>query len=107
MKRVLSAVFVVMFVVGFTVNVSAQDGKALYGAKCAMCHGPNADGKDKNGKDKNVLGANAAKLNLVGKTEAQVRAAINDGVGKMKPYKDKMTADEITSVVKFICSLKK
>lgn len=71
--------------------VTAVDGKEIYEAKCINCHG--ADGK---------LGMSGAKdLTLsVLKPEEKI-TLITNGKSTMKPYKDVLTAEQITAVAAY------
>lgn len=86
-----------------------RDGKTLYDGKCATCHA--TDGKG-NPKVAGLLKVDISKLNLVddettNKSDIELAKAIHDGTGKMKPFKDKLSDEEISVVVKRIRSLKK
>jgi len=81
------------------------DGKALYSAKCAMCHG--ADGVAKSMWSKTgVHNFNDAAWQK-SKTDADLTTIVTDGSAdkKMPPYKDKLKADEIAAIVKYIRTL--
>jgi cytochrome c6 len=80
----------------------AADGKALYEAKCAMCHGKDGVAK---AVAKGSANLNDAKWQADTKAEA-VETVITDGKGKMKGYKDKMAADEIKAVAAYVKTLK-
>jgi cytochrome c6 len=72
-------------------------GEATYKAKCQMCHGATgmADaGAGKTLKVKPVTDPEVAKMN-----EAQMIAATRNGMGKMQPYKDKLTDAQIKDAV--------
>jgi len=81
---------------------AAVDGKALYDAKCAMCHGKDGVAKP---MAKGSANLNDAKWQAATKVEA-IEAAITDGKGKMKGYKDKMSAEEIKAVAAYVKTLK-
>ena len=80
----------------------AADGKALYEGKCAMCHG-------KDGVAKAVAKGSSnftdAKWQAATKVEA-IETVITDGKGKMKGYKDKMSAEEIKAVAAYVKTIK-
>jgi mono/diheme cytochrome c family protein len=75
---------------------------AVYKSKCAVCHGANAEGKP-------ALKAPALKP-AAAKNEAALTKAIEDGgsaaPAKMPPFKDKLTPDQIKSLVAGIKDLK-
>ena len=80
----------------------AADGKALYEAKCAMCHGKDGVAKP---MAKPSASFNDAKWQEATKVEA-IETVIADGKGKMKGYKDKMAADEIKAVAAYVKTIK-
>jgi mono/diheme cytochrome c family protein len=81
----------------------AQDGKALYVAKCAMCHG--------NDGTAGQLGTGSRNFNdrafKSAVTEAHIVTIIHDGQGKMKGLGDKMTPDQAREVAAYVLSLAK
>jgi cytochrome c6 len=81
---------------------AAADGKALYDAKCAMCHGKDGVAK---AMAKGSASFDDAKWQSATKVEA-VEATITDGKGKMKGFKDKMSAEEIKAVAAYVKTLK-
>jgi cytochrome c6 len=80
----------------------AADGKALFDAKCAMCHGKDGVAKP---MAKGSANLNDAKWQEATKVEA-IETVITDGKGKMKGYKDKMAADEIKAVAAYVKTIK-
>jgi cytochrome c6 len=81
--------------------IAAEDGKALYEQKCAMCHGKNgvatAMGKgSKNFNDPEFQKANTAEA------IAKVTA---DGKNKMPAYKDKLKSDQVQAIADYIKAL--
>jgi cytochrome c6 len=80
----------------------AADGKALYDAKCAMCHGKDGVAK---ATAKGSANLNDAKWQEATKAEA-VETVIADGKGKMKGYKEKMSGEEIKAVATYVKTLK-
>ncbi len=87
MKRIVAAVFAV----SLATAALAQDGAATYASKCKACHGANGEG----GK--------MAPTPIAGMPEADVKKAITEGKGKMKPVK----IDDADAVAKYVSSLKK
>ena len=76
-----------------------SSGEATYKAKCQMCHGASgmADtAAAKAMKVKPVTDPDVKKLN-----EAQMIEATRNGMGKMQPYKDKLTDDHIKDVTTY------
>jgi cytochrome c6 len=81
---------------------AAANGKALFDAKCAMCHGKDGVAKP---MAKGSANFNDAKWQAATKLEA-IETAITDGKGKMKGYKGKMTPEEIKAVAEYVKTLK-
>ncbi len=94
MKRILF----VFAALSFAGTALAADAAALYASKCKSCHG--ADGKGTSVGQK--MGAKDF-AELKG-TEADLAAAIKNGKGKMPAYKDKLSAEEIDALAKFVKS---
>jgi cytochrome c6 len=80
----------------------AADGKALYDAKCAMCHGKDGVAKP--------MAKGSANLNdpkyQEATTSEELVAVIENGKGKMKGFKGKMTPEEIKAVADYVKTLK-
>lgn len=108
--RVLALFSIVLALVAFTwpdgAVRPAADDKATYDAQCAMCHGEAGKGD----------GMAAAALNpsppdfttaefQSGRTDDELRAAIESGKGAMPGYAGKLDADQLTSMVAYIRSL--
>jgi mono/diheme cytochrome c family protein len=89
-------------------SASAQgaDGKALYEANCKKCHGatgaPSAAIKKMNPKIEAFDAAFFAK-----RTDADLIKQTSEGKDKMKPFKDKLKADEIAAIAKYMRTLGK
>lgn len=76
-----------------------QAGQEVYKAKCQMCHGANGmadSGAGKAMKVKPVTDPDVKKA-----SEAQMIEAVRNGMGKMQPYKDKLTDAEIKGSVAY------
>jgi mono/diheme cytochrome c family protein len=84
------------------------DAKSIYEKKCKTCHGPTGKADTKVGKENDIPDWTVA--GWKGKwTEAKVIDIVKNGKSgtKMKPFKDKLTADEIVAVSKYSRSLGK
>ena len=95
MKRY--TMFVALLALASTLAWSAEDGAALYKAKCAMCHGPAGEGKP------------AMKAPpLKGKSEADVTAILTKGgkTGKHSVPFAGLTADQAKAVAGYVSTLK-
>jgi cytochrome c6 len=98
----LISVVAVIALVTTPVAQAAADGKALFDGKCAMCHGKDGVAKP---MAKGSANFNDAKWQEATKAEA-IETVITDGKGKMKGYKDKMTAEEIKAVGAYVKTIK-
>jgi cytochrome c6 len=87
------------------VPAHAQNGGALFKAKCAPCHGPDGKGDTSMGKMLKVRDLSSADVQK--QTNAELTAIIEDGKGKMPAYKGKLSSGEVKELVSFIRSLKK
>jgi mono/diheme cytochrome c family protein len=76
-------------------SAGTADGKALYAANCATCHGPDMKG----GKGPVLVGRSAMDLGYV-------ETRIKTGYGQMPAFKDKLTDEEIASIANFILKTK-
>src|SRR5579863_782979 len=91
------AAILVMFLAG-TVSF-AQSGEATYKAKCQMCHGEKGLADSGAGKAMKVKPATDPDVKKL--SEAQMIDAVHDGMGKMQPYKDKLTDAQIKDAVQY------
>ena len=89
----------------------AADAKELWEKNCASCHGKDGKGDTKMGKKAGVKDYTDAKFQAEYNEEKGAKA-IKEGVkidGKeaMKPYGEKLTADEIKSLAAYVKTFKK
>lgn len=86
----------------------APDAKALWSKKCASCHGATGDADTKMGKKHEIDDLTKPAWHAR-HGDDEVRKAIEDGVPdtKMKAFKEKLTAAEITALVAHIRTLAK
>ena len=84
----------------------AAAGKAVYGTKCASCHGPNGEGKDAIAKALKVELRNLGSKEVQAKSDADLGKDSSKGVGKMKPTAGLSDAD-VANVVAFLRTLAK
>jgi mono/diheme cytochrome c family protein len=78
-------------------TASAADGKALFGSKCAACHGTDGKGQTTMGKKLGTKDLTVSKL-----TAVEMEAIVTSGKGKMTPFGGKMTPAEIKEVAAFV-----
>lgn len=83
--------------------LAEEDGKKLYDAKCAMCHG--TDGVAKK------MGAGSKNFNdPAWKKTATVEGIVKDtadGKGKMKGMADKLSPEQMTAIATYTLTLAK
>ena len=77
----------------------AQSGEATYKTKCASCHG--AAGVPSPGIAKAMGVKPATDPSVKSKTEAQMIASTANGMGKMAPFKGKITDAQIKDAVDY------
>ncbi len=76
-------------------NTPGANGKAIFLENCAKCHGQNGEGAEK--------GISFLKGHAVGHPEEDFIKQVNFGEeGEMPAFRDKLTADEIAAVVKYV-----
>jgi mono/diheme cytochrome c family protein len=92
------AIAVALFALVPSLSWAAEDGAALYKAKCAMCHGPDGAGK---------IGPALKGTKL---TDAQIADLLTKGTeGKKAPHGKPVagfTADQASAVAAFVKGLK-
>jgi len=101
----LIAIFALCSLVFSLGSALAADGKALFDAKCATCHGTDGVAKEMWAK-KGARNFNDPAWQKE-KTDEQLVKDTTDGIPekKMPAYKDKLKADEIDAIVKHIRTL--
>lgn len=96
MVRGVGAALVAVMLAG-SMGFAQSSGEALYKAKCQMCHGEKGmadSGAGKSMKVKPATDPDVKKMN-----EAQMIEAVKNGMGKMQPYKDKLSDAQIKDAV--------
>src|SRR5215831_188905 len=96
--KLLAALLLTLALSGFAAADDAA-GKNIYTSKCAICHGPNGDGKTTIGKTLNIPDFHSAQAQKM--TEAEVKAMVTDGKNKMPAFKGKLTDTQIGQVVDY------
>ena len=95
MQAALTAIIVLSGAMGFAQN----SGEATYKLKCQSCHG--AQGVPNPGIA-NAMGVKpASDPSVKSMTEAQMIAATTNGMGKMQPFKGKLTDAQIKESVDY------
>lgn len=76
---------------------AAQSGEATYKAKCQMCHGATGLADSGAGKAMHVKPVTDPEVKKL--SEAQMIAAVSNGMGKMQAYKNSLTSAQIKDAV--------
>src|SRR6185369_11087156 len=112
MKNVTKTLVVITLFAATAVNrAHAADAKENWATHCASCHGKDGKGQTKAGRMAGVKDQTDAQYQA-GLTDDKMIAAVKDGLKegtkeKMKPFKDKLSDDEIKALVAHVRSLKK
>jgi cytochrome c6 len=77
-------------------TVLAADAAALFASKCQACHGKDGKGTAVGKK------MGAEDLTKVKDSEAELAKEITNGKGKMPAFKEKLSADEIQALAKYV-----
>ena len=85
--------------------LAAEDGAALFKARCAMCHGPDCSGQTPVGKSLKVRNLGSADVQK--QSDAELSKTILDGKNKMPANKGKLSDAEVKALIAHIRSLKK
>jgi cytochrome c553 len=89
---------------------AADDAAAeLWTAKCKSCHGADGRAETKVGKKESIVDMSQPAWQKA-ETDADIREYIAEGSPKnkkMRPYKDKLSPEQIDSLVAYIRTLKK
>jgi len=89
---------------------SAVDAGALWAKNCKSCHGDDGKGQTKAGKMKKVRDLTSAEVRAEFDRDRMIKSVsdgMNDEAGKslMKPYAEKLSADEIAALVDHVLAL--
>jgi mono/diheme cytochrome c family protein len=87
-------------------GANAKAGKAIFEKHCAVCHGPNGEGKEAIAKMYKVTMPPLGSKLVQAKSDADIKKVVTDGYGKMKPVKG-LSATELADLVAYIRTLKK
>ncbi len=102
MRKSVSVLMLVGLVAVIAVPAMAADeGKALYDSKCAMCHGKDGVAKP---MAKGAGNFNDPKWQAANPAEA-IEKVVTSGKGKMPKYGDKLKPEEIKAVAAHVKTL--
>jgi mono/diheme cytochrome c family protein len=98
------ALFLVLYCLTALASPADSGAQSMFKSTCASCHGPNgmpsAVGKSLNAPD---LGS----ADVQKHTNTQLQGIIGDGKGNMPPFKDKLSAAQIHSLVAYVRTFSK
>jgi len=103
LKKMTVLVVALAFCLAVGPTFAGEDGKALYGSKCAMCHGSDGVAKKMAAGSKNFNDPAWKK----GETAEGIAKIIHDGKGKMKGLGDKVNADQAKAIAEYVLTLAK
>lgn len=92
----MSKILVAALALSFAGPVLAADAAALYGSKCAVCHGKDGAGSPVGKR------MGAPDLKTLKDSEATIASVIASGKGKMTAFKGKLSPEEIAAVAKYV-----
>ena len=96
--------FALVAAFGLAVPVlAAEDGKALYEAKCSMCHGTDGVAKKMAAGSKNF---NDPAWKKTATVDAIVKDT-KDGKGKMKAMGEKLNAEQMKAIAEYVLTMAK
>ena len=98
-KKVVCLVSALVLMFAGTTSFAQSSAEATYKAKCQMCHGAKGLVDAPAGKSMKVLPVTDAAVKAM--PEAKMIEAVRNGMGKMQPYKDKLSDAQIKDVVAY------
>jgi len=106
MKTITTTLLIAVSLAVTSSALLAADAAENWTKNCASCHAKDGSGSTVMGKKSGVENYQDAKVQAKF-TDAQAIEIIKNGKEKMKPFKDKLTDDEIKALVAYIRTLKK
>lgn len=103
MNRKLNLAGLVVIASMIGMPVLAQSGAEIYKSKCQMCHGVAGMAESGAGKAMKVKPVTDSEVKKM--SDAQMVDAVRKGMGKMQPYKDKLTDAQIKESVAYFRTL--
>ena len=105
MKRIAGILITSAMVAGLAVAADAQAGKAAYDKSCKSCHGADGVPNPAMVKALKVEMRHLGSKEVQAHSDAELKAAITEGKGKMKPIKT-VSGAAADDVVAFMRTLK-
>lgn len=94
----------VLFSLAGAASYAQSAGDAIYKSKCQMCHGATGAAETPTAKMLKVKPVSDPEIQKL--TADQMFASVKNGKGKMQPFKDKLTDEQIKASVAYYRSLK-
>ena len=105
MKRIAGTLITSAMMAGLAVAADAQAGKAAYDKSCKSCHGADGTPNPAMVKALKVEMRHLGSKEVQAHSDAELKAAITEGKGKMKPIKT-VSGAAADDVVAFMRTLK-
>ncbi len=110
MKLFVTLLFTLGTCAALTGTAKAADAKESFEKQCASCHGKDGKGQTRQGRQAGVKDYTDAKVQEEMKDDKAletVKAGIKEGAKeRMKPYKDKLTDEEIKALIAYMRTFK-
>jgi mono/diheme cytochrome c family protein len=90
---------------GVAMAADAEAGKAIYAAKCRICHGPDGQGNPNMAKALKTEIKPLTDPEVQGMSEADIKKIVMEGKGKMKPVA--VMGADLDNVAAYVKSMKK
>jgi mono/diheme cytochrome c family protein len=100
--------FVLVMTLSLATSAFAEDGAEVWKAKCKSCHGEDGKAQTKMGQKESIDDFTSPAWQK-SESDAEIRQVITEGSSrntKMKPYKDKLTPEQIDGLVRYIRTMK-
>lgn len=100
--------FALVLTLALAANAYAEETKDVWNAKCKSCHGEDGKAKTKMGEKEKIPDMTNADWQK-NHSDEKIRDSIVNGSKentKMKPFKDKLTPEQIDALVKYIRTMK-
>ena len=98
-KAKISLASAIVLLLSGASSFAQSSAEATYKAKCQMCHGASGMADSPAGKSMKVLPVTDPAVKNM--SEAKMVEAVRNGMGKMQPYKDKLSDGRIKDVVAY------
>ncbi|QRN95970.1 cytochrome c [Archangium violaceum] len=97
------------FSLATTASAADEAAAELWTQKCKSCHGPDGRAQTQMGKKESIVDLSQPAWQKA-QSDDDIREVISEGSSrnkKMKPYKEKLTPEQIDSLVKYVRTFKK